>query len=385
MFLSSPSESVVASAASPSMSAVTLDNRLLESRKLGTFDTPLGIDACTQAESKPPCVRLGLLRRGIIHTTTYDAQLTRGRPPPTWSTCGNDDCEKGRYVETDGLMLRRETSVVPKTMPGDPPSAAEYMPTTPIVDVASGVEVFVRNVVKDQFQTKPGSSLYDDLCAQVRSFADAPPVRAALYTFRANLATAGLDPSPRALANLLTRLRGAVVYMVKLPVFCGARNFPWIPPEHTCFRPAGHSRPKGWGLEQFVLEFCTALEAWRRWARREIEGTDWAFMRASAAGDFYLCLLLNEWCMLRNGQLLSERCTPLRMDSVWESWFRRHGRVDLAEVERDEQAQQERMMLMVDGDAGYALAGIGQLEPSWQETRLRALTEARQKAHSQVE
>lgn len=370
------------------MSAVALNDRLLDSRKLGTFNTPLGIDACTQAENEQPCVRLGLLRRDIIHTTTYDAQLARGRPPSTWSMCGNDGCEKGRYVETGALMLRRETSTVPRTMSGDPPDAAEYMPTTPIVDVASRVEVFVRNVVKDQFQTKPGSSLYDDLCAQVRSFADAPPVRAALYTFRANLATAGLDPSPRALANLLTQLRGAVAYMVKLPTFCGARNFPWIAREHACFRPAGRPRPTGWGLEQFVLEFCAVLESWRRWARREIEGTDWRFLRASAAGGFYLCLLLNEWCMLRNGQLLRERCTALRMDSMWEGWFRRHGRVDLAEVERDEQVQAESRRGM-DGEAGYALAGIGQLEPSWQETRLRALTEARQKshphAHSQVE
>lgn len=374
------------------MSAVAFNDRLLDSRKLGTFNTPQGIDTCTQTKDKQPCVRLGLLRRDIIHATTYDAQLTCGRPPPTWSMCGNDDCEKGRYVESGVLTLRRETSVVPRTMSGDPPNAAEYMPITPVVDVASRVEVFIRNVVRDQFQTKPGSSLYDDLyddlCAQVRSFADAPPVRAALHTFRANLAAAGLEPSPRALANLLTQLRGAVVYMVKLPVFCGAPNFPWISREHTCFRPAGRPRPKSWGLEQFVLEFCTVLEAWRRWARREIEGTDWRFMRASAAADFYLCLLLNEWCMLRNGQLCTERCTPLRMDSLWEGWFRRHGRVDLAEVARDEQAQQEEggrgmmMMMMMDGDAGYALAGIGQLELSWQETRLRALTEARQKAHS---
>lgn len=291
--------------------------------------------------------------------------------------CGNDECDRGKYIEMGIHVLRRSTFLAPS----DPSSY--FMPDSPVVEVGPRFDIFVRHIVQDQFQTTPGSGLYEDLCSQVRSFSDSPPVRSALYNFRKNLERAGLNPSRQALASLVSELRGACTYMIKVKVWCGVRNFPWINDEHECFQPAGNQRPKSWGLRQFVVEFCTILEAWRRFAQRHIEGTDWRFMRPSVAGDFYLCLLLNEWCMLRNGQLYDEDLTKIHLLKVWDDWFKDHVRIDLAEVERDMVALREEKRKKqgaekddagdADGDDGCVLAGVGQVAPPWQSARLQTL------------
>lgn len=360
-----------------------MDNRIMRSRKLGALTEDLG--EFTPSEQRQINMQRGLIRRDLIHTTTYSDQVTRGRPHADWSMCGNDKCSKGRYTEEGMLVLRRATFLAPSA------PLCTFMPDTPIVEVAPRYEVFIHHIVQDQFQTPAGSGLYEDLRSQVRSFSNSPPVRSALYNFRVNITRAGLDPAPWQLARLFSDLRGACIYMVKLERFCGFLNFPWITDAHEFFRPAGQPRPRNWGLRQFVFEFCTILEAWRRFAQRNVEGTDWRFMRPSVAGNFYLCLLLNEWCMLKNEQLYDEHCTKIHLLKVWDDWFKDHVRIDLAEVERDnmnllrktnknsreddEDGDGDRGKDDINGsEGGCVVAGVGQLNPSWQSARLKAST-----------
>ncbi|KPM44799.1 Histone-lysine N-methyltransferase, H3 lysine-9 specific dim-5 [Neonectria ditissima] len=239
-----------------------------------------------------------LRRRSLTNRQILRDQISRGRPDPSQTWCGDRSCP------IDNLIFE--------------------IPSKCAIDKKKSKSGCLVKTFYEDFAVDMADALFPKLfttSAKIRkrqnimSFVDSPPIRAALGRFLRSCKSRQFQPPNEEMEAELVNAR---------PIFhdlmFGEKTADRVKSVHLYIKPKKKKSQTRWALGDFVLQFLVTAEIWR--SHKTCRSAAWSLGSSEVVAEFMTAMLMNFWHMQSEGCLeFREFNEDHQWEVFWDDWL----------------------------------------------------------------